>query len=129
MVDTDTGELAGIRWFEFRQTADNEPWTLFQEGTYTAPDGRHAWHGSMIMDGSGNIGMGYTSMSGPTTTDVVRVSSYYTGRFDSDAPGVMTVAEELIANGNAAFQVFHGDYSKIDIDQQTMLPSGSLTNT
>ncbi len=119
VVDTDAtgGELAGIRWFEFRQTADNEPWTLFQEGTYTAPDGRHAWHGSMIMDGSGNIGMGYSSMSGPTTTDVVRVSSYYTGRFDGDAPGVMTVAEELIANGNANIPgLRYGDYSKIDID-------------
>lgn len=119
VVDTDAtgGELAGIRWFEFRQPADNTPWTLYQEGTYTAPDGRHAWHGSMIMDGSGNIGMGYSSMSGPTTTDVVRVSSYYTGRFDGDALGTMTVTEELIANGNANIPgLRYGDYSKMDID-------------
>lgn len=119
VVDTDAtgGELAGIRWFEFRQPADNTPWTLYQEGTYTAPDGRHAWHGSMIMDGSGNIGMGYSSMSGPTTTDIVRVSSYYTGRFDGDALGTMTVAEELIANGNANIPgLRYGDYSKMDID-------------
>jgi len=119
VVDTDAtgGELAGIRWFEFRQPADNTPWTLYQEGTYTAPDGRHAWHGSMIMDGSGNIGMGYSSMSGPTTTDVVRVSSYYTGRFDGDALGTMTVPEELIANGNANIPgLRYGDYSKMDID-------------
>ena len=119
VVDTDAtgGELAGIRWFEFRQPADNTPWTLYQEGTYIAPDGRHAWHGSMIMDGSGNIGMGYSSMSGPTTTDVVRVSSYYTGRFDGDALGTMTVTEELIANGNANIPgLRYGDYSKIDID-------------
>jgi len=119
VVDADAtgGELAAVRWYEFRQAGDNQPWTLFQEGTYTAPDGRHAWHASMIMDGAGNIGMGYSSMSGPTTTDVVRVSSYYTGRFDGDAPGVMTVAEELIANGNANIPgLRYGDYSKIDID-------------
>ncbi len=119
VVDADAtgGELAAVRWYEFRQAGDNQPWTLFQEGTYTAPDGRHAWHASMIMDGAGNIGMGYTSMSGPTTPDVVRVSSYYTGRFDGDAPGVMTVAEELIANGNANIPgLRYGDYSKIDID-------------
>ena len=119
VVDADAtgGELAAVRWYEFRQAGDNQPWTLFQEGTYTAPDGRHAWHASMIMDGQGNIGMGYSSMSGPTTTDVVRVSSYYTGRFDGDAPGVMTVAEELIANGNANIPgLRYGDYSKIDID-------------
>lgn len=116
-VDGTAGELAGVRWYEFRQTADNQPWTLYQEGTYTAPDGRHAWHASMIMDGNGNIGMGYTSMSGPTTPNTVRVSSYYTGRFDGDPLGTMTVAEELIANGNANIPgTRYGDYSKMDID-------------
>ena len=119
VVDTDAGagELAGVRWFEFRQTADNQPWTLYQEGTYTAPDGRHAWHASLIMDGSGNIGMGYTSMSGPTTSTTEYVSSYYTGRFDGDPLGVMTVAEGVIATGNANIPgTRYGDYSKICID-------------
>ncbi|HPF11809.1 MAG TPA: T9SS type A sorting domain-containing protein [Flavobacteriaceae bacterium] len=119
VVDTDAtaGELAGVRWMEFRQSADNQPWTLYQEGTYTAPDGRHAWHASLIMDGNGNIGMGYTSMSGPTTPTTIRVSSYYTGRFDGDPLGTMTVTEELIANGNANIPgTRYGDYSKIDID-------------
>lgn len=119
VVDTDAtaGELAGVRWFEFRQTADNAPWTLFQEGTYTAPDGKHAWHASMIMDGAGNIGMGYTSMSGPSTPVTTRISSYYTGRFDGDPLGTMTVAEELILSGNANIpSTRYGDYSKIDID-------------
>lgn len=119
VVDTDatSGELAGVRWYELRQTGDNQPWTLYQEGTYTAPDGRHAWHASMIMDGAGNIGMGYTSMSGPTTGDTVRISSYYTGRFDGDPLGTMTVAEELIAAGGQNItSTRYGDYSKIDID-------------
>ncbi|MFT5249297.1 MAG: hypothetical protein ACI93P_001023 [bacterium] len=121
VIDTDAsgGELAGIRWFELRQTGDNQPWTVFQEGTYTAPDGRHAWHGSMIMDGAGNIAMGYTSMAGPTTPNPTdfRVSSYYTGRFDGNASGVMTVNEELISAGNANIPgTRYGDYGKIDID-------------
>ncbi|HAT67352.1 MAG TPA: hypothetical protein DCS66_22610 [Flavobacteriaceae bacterium] len=56
-------------------------------------------------------------MSGPTTPTTVRVSSYYTGRFDGDALGVMTASEELIANGNANIPgLRYGDYSKIDID-------------
>lgn len=119
VVDTDAsgGKLAGIRWFEFRQVDDNQPWSLFQEGTYSAPDGRHAWHGSMIMNGAGDIGMGYTSMSGPTTPSTVRVSSYYTGRFAADPVNTMTVAENLIANGNSNIPgTRYGDYSKIDID-------------
>ncbi len=119
VIDTDatSGELAGVRWYEFRQVGDNQPWSLYQEGTYIAPDGRHAWHASMIMDSAGNIGMGYSSMSGPDTPTTVRVSSYYTGRFDGDPLGSMTVVEELIANGNANIPgLRYGDYSKIDID-------------
>ena len=125
-VDTDAGagKLAGVRWVELRQTADNQPWTLYQEGTYTAPNGRHAWCASMAMDVNGNIAIGYTSMSGPTTPTTVRVSSYYSGRMNGDPLGTMTIAEELIANGTADIDTFnrYGDYSKMDVD-----PSDGLT--
>jgi subtilisin-like proprotein convertase family protein len=119
VVDTDAtgGELAGVRWYELRQDADGMPWTVYQEGTYTAPDGRHAWHASIIMDVFGNIGMGYSSMSGPSSTETIRVSSYYTGRFSSDGLNMMTIAEELIDNGTQNIPGFrYGDYSKIDVD-------------
>ncbi|HMQ49081.1 MAG TPA: T9SS type A sorting domain-containing protein [Saprospiraceae bacterium] len=119
VVDTDAtaAERAGIRWIELRQSGDNQPWTLYQEGTYTAPDGRHAWHASLAMDAQGNIGMGYTSMSGPTTPTTVRVSSYFTGRLSTDPLGTMTVAEQLIANGTSNIPgLRYGDYSKIDVD-------------
>ncbi|MGK0385501.1 MAG: hypothetical protein ACI849_000103 [Patiriisocius sp.] len=112
-------ERAGIRWYEFRQTTDGGPWSIEQEGTYTAPDGRHAWMGSMAMDNQGNIGMGYTTMAGPTTPNPTgnRVSAAYTGRFSTDAPGVMTIAETIFGastnniNGNR-----FGDYAKLDVD-------------
>ena len=121
VVDTDAsgGELAGVRWFELRQPADGQPWTIYQEGTYTAPNGKHAWHASMMMDLQGNIGMGYTAMAGPDTPNPTdfRVSSYYTGRFASDPINTMTVSEELIAAGNANIPgTRYGDYSKIDLD-------------
>lgn len=121
VIDTDAsgGEKAGIRWYELRQTADNQPWTVFQEGTYVSPIGnKHAWHGSMMMDNQGNIGMGYSGMTvDPNDPNPVFVSSYYTGRFVSDPLGTMTIGEELIANGNANIPgLRYGDYSKIDID-------------
>ena len=98
VVDTDAsgGELAGIRWFELRQPGDGQPWSIYQEGTYTSPDGKHAWHASMMMDVQGNIGMGYTAMAGPTTPDPTtkRVSSYYTGRYASDF--AMAIIAKLI---------------------------------
>ena len=119
VVDTDgtDGKLAGVRWYEFRQDGDNQPWSLYQEGTYTAPDGRHAWMASMAMDGQGNIAMGYSSMSGPTTPTDIFVSSYYTGRAAGDPLGVMTRTENLIANGEGLLDTDrYGDYSKMDVD-------------
>ena len=117
-VDPDASKQAAVRWYELRQTADGQPWTLYQEGTYTAPDERHAWNASLIMDVQGNIGMGYTSMSSPKSSDAnVNVGSYYTGRFAYDPIGTMTIAEEVIMAGNANIPgTRYGDYSKIDID-------------
>ncbi len=95
------------------------PWYTEQEGTYTSPDGKHAWMSSLMMDQFGNIGMGYTAMAGPDTPNPTdfRVSSYYTGRFAADAPGTMTVAEELISAGtNNVPGVRYCDYNKIDLN-------------
>ena len=120
VVDTDAsaGELAGIRWYEFRQTVDGGPWSLEQEGTYTAPDGRHAWNGSMAMDNQGNIGMGYSSMAGPTTPNPTdfRVGAYYTGQLGTSTPGVMNVAEEFIGSAGNIAGLRFGDYAKADVD-------------
>ncbi len=119
-VDGSSAKQAGIRWYELRQTTDGAPWTIHQEGTYTAPDNRHAWNASMIMDVQGNIGMGYTSMSSPNSSDdQVYAGSYYTGRFANDALGTMTLEEEVIRLGNDAFSGDrYGDYSKIDVDPE-----------
>ena len=117
-VDGSNAKQAGIRWYELRQTADGQPWTVYQEGTYTAPDNRHAWNASLIMDVRGNIGMGYTGMSSPNSSDTgVLLGSYYTGRFSSDPINVMTIAEGTIIAGDANIpSTRYGDYSKIDID-------------
>jgi chitodextrinase len=116
-ADASSNELAGVRWYEFRQDGDNQPWSLYQEGTYTAADSKHAWNASLAMDGQGNIGMGYTSMSSANSSSTVQVSSYFTGRTASDPLGTMTGIESLIANGNARIPgTRYGDYSKIDVD-------------
>lgn len=106
------GELAGVRWYEMRQTADGQPWTIYQEGTYTAPDGRHAFAASMGMNSTGDIGMGYSSVSSSES-----ISLRYTGRFDGDALGVMTAIEELIVQStgdNPANR--YADYSHLTVD-------------
>ena len=117
-VDGSSTKQAGIRWYELRQTVDGEPWEIFQEGTYTAPDNRHAWNASLIMDVKGNIGMGYSGMSSANSTDSqVRVGSYYIGRFSQDPINVMTLEEGVIVEGDANIPgTRYGDYSKIDLD-------------
>ena len=116
VVDTDpsSGKKAGIRWIELRQSGDGQPWSLYQEGTYTAPNNKHAWLGSLAMDSQGNIGMGYSAMGGDNNKFV---GSYYTGRYANDPLGTMTIAEEVIAEGNGNIPTYrYGDYSKIDVD-------------
>jgi hypothetical protein len=119
-IDPTGGEQAAIRWYEFRRDTPTDPWVMVQEGTFADPDGRHFWHGSMIMDSQGNIGMGFSALGNTSTGNGLEnefVSSYYTGRLSSDPSGVMTIEPQLIAQGgNNIPGIRYGDYSKIDID-------------
>ena len=118
VVDTDptAGELAGVRWYELRQTASGQPWSIFQEGTYTTPTaGRHAFSGSMAMDIYGNIGMAYSSVS---TSEMISIR--YTGRLQGDAPGTMTFAEGLLAQSTAnSPSTRFADYVHLTVDPVT----------
>ncbi|NQX86256.1 MAG: T9SS type A sorting domain-containing protein [Flavobacteriaceae bacterium] len=114
VVNTDGsgGELAGVRWYEMRQTADGQPWTIYQEGTYTAPGGRHAFAASIGMNADGDIGMGYSSLSNTES-----ISLRYTGRLDGDALGVMSSAEGLIVQSTGDNpNLRYADYSHLTID-------------
>ena len=121
VIDVGTsGEQAAIRWYEFRRNTPTDPWTMEQEGTFADPDGRHYWHGSMIMDTQGNIGMGFSVLGNAATGNGTAdefVSSYYTGRLAADPLGTMTIAPQLIAQGAGNIPgLRYGDYSKIDLD-------------
>ena len=109
---TSSGELAGVRWYELRQDGDGQPWSIYQEGTYTAPDGRHAFMASMSMDLQGNIGMAYSSLSTSES-----VSLRYTGRYAADPLGEMTLEEGLIAQstGNST-NLRYSDYAHLSVD-------------
>lgn len=108
----ETDKHAGIRWYELRQIADGEPWSIYQEGTYTAPDNRNAFGASMAMDATGNIGMGYSSVS-----ETESISLRYTGRFNDDPLNTMTALEELIVQSNSDNpSVRYADYSHLTVD-------------
>ncbi|OYT14005.1 MAG: hypothetical protein B6I19_02120, partial [Bacteroidetes bacterium 4572_114] len=107
---------AAIRWYELRKTGSN--WGLHQEGTYS-PDNDHRWMGSIAMNASGDIALGY-SVSGSSTYPSIR----YTGRNNGDPLGQMTFAESSILEGTSSQTGVSrwGDYSMMSVD-----PDNDLT--
>ncbi|MEI7896295.1 MAG: T9SS type A sorting domain-containing protein [bacterium] len=106
------GGVAGIRWMELRNTGGT--WSLYQEGTYAPGDSQWRWMGSISMDASGNIALGF-SISSSTMFPSIR----YTGRLNGDALGQMTIAEKGIINGGGSQTTSDGrwgDYSAMVAD-------------
>jgi hypothetical protein len=100
----------GIRWYEVR--SPNGTPTVFQQGTFN-PDSNVRWMGSMAMDQSGDIALGYS-----VSSSSVYPSVYFTGRVASDALGSME-GEQLIVGGGGSQtggQNRWGDYSAMTVD-------------
>jgi uncharacterized repeat protein (TIGR01451 family) len=126
-VDVDGNGLAGVRWYELRRNGG--VWSLFQEGTYSPPDGLaiHRWMGSIAMDSAGNMALGYSVSNGasapaPGDSDTrVYPGIRYTGRRVTDPPGTMGFGENIMVNGGFSSNagddtVRWGDYSTMRVD-------------
>ncbi len=111
-VDVDGNSLAGVRWFELRDTGAG--WSLQQTGTYAPNDGDHRWMGSAGIDGSGNIAVGF-SVSGSATFPSIR----YASRAVGDPPNLLSGGEaECQAGAGSQVQSMGrwGDYARISVD-------------
>lgn len=108
----DANETGGIRWIELRNDGSSD-WSIFQEGTYSIADGHSRLMSSSAMDAEGNIALAYT-----TASTNLAVSLRYTGRYDGDTPGEMTVAETIIFDGPGVRtnNNRYGDYSHMTMD-------------
>ncbi len=114
-VDPSAAEHAGIRWYELRQQNDGAPWSVFQEGTY-APDNSDRFSGSIGMDKEGNIALGYTVLN-DNPQNPVFPSLRYTGRYKNDEPGIMTIEEQSIIEGESPNpNSRYGDYAHLSVD-------------
>jgi hypothetical protein len=107
---TDVGGTnhGGIRWFELRNTGSG--WGVHQEGTF-APDIHHRWMGSAAMDGSGNIGVGY-SVSSTTLFPSIR----FAARLATDPLGTLQGEVSVIAGTAANSSNRWGDYASLNVD-------------
>ena len=101
---------AAPRWYEIRSPGDSP--VIHQQGTF-APDDEFRWMGSIAMDGSGNIALGY-SKSSATTYPSIGI----TGRLAEDPLGVMGAEDVWLAGGGSqqASASRWGDYSTMSID-------------
>jgi subtilisin-like proprotein convertase family protein len=106
------GAGGGVRWYELRSPATTP--TIFQQGTY-APDAAFRWMPSMAFDGSGNIGLGFS-----TSSSTINPSIRYTGRLVADAAGTMGQGEATLVAGTGSQTGSNlsrwGDYSSMNID-------------
>jgi hypothetical protein len=107
-----SGTSTGVRWYELRPDP-NHNLSIFQQGTY-APDSNYRWMGSVAMDQSGNIGLGF-SLSGSS----IHPQIHYTGRLASSPAGQMDQGEASMIDG-AGSQTGTlsrwGDYSMLGVD-------------
>ncbi|MEI6851257.1 MAG: fibronectin type III domain-containing protein [Bacteroidota bacterium] len=115
-VDVDGTDHAGVRWYELhRGTETSGGWTVRQQGTY-APDANSRWLGSIMLNGSGKIGLGY-SISSSSTFPGIRYTGQSSAAYNS-ASGLMDVPEQIITTGaySQSGQNRWGDYSQMSVD-------------
>ena len=114
-VDVDGTDHAGVSWYELRKTPPATTWTLRQQGTY-APDGHNRWMGSIAMNSSNKIAIGY-SLSSSTEYPGIRYAGQSSAGY-ANATGILDVPE-VIAHTGTNYQYTYnrwGDYSSMSID-------------
>jgi hypothetical protein len=94
-VATDAGG-GGVRWYELDVDPASRAVRLRQQGTY-APDSLYRWMASPAIDAAGNIGIGYSFGGTPHFA-----GQRFAGRLASDPPGVLTLRESVLVEGEAA---------------------------
>jgi hypothetical protein len=114
-INLDGQHHAGIRWYELRKTTG--PWEVRQQGTY-APDIHSRWMGSIMLNGSNEIGLGY-SVSSTTMFPSVFFCGQSAGEYAS-ATGILDIAEDTIILGTSSQSGMNrwGDYAQLSVDPQ-----------
>ena len=110
----DVNGITGVRWYELRLNSSGAP-SIFQQGTYAPSDGVYRWMGSIAMDKSGNMAVGYSASSGSIYPQI-----RYAGRLASDPLNLLPQNEVTLFAGagsqTGASLTRWGDYTSMDVD-------------
>jgi hypothetical protein len=104
--------VLGVRWYEIRLPGGVP--AVFQQGTLNPGDTVSRWMGSVAMDHSGDLAVGY-SVSGSNVFPGIR----YSGRLVGDPAGTLPQTETTLIAGTGAQTGVDGrwgDYSAMQID-------------
>ncbi|HWY21778.1 MAG TPA: hypothetical protein VNX26_11195 [Candidatus Acidoferrum sp.] len=104
------GSSGGVRWYEI-QNPNGTP-VVAQQSTF-APDSNYRWMGSIAMDQSGDMALGY-SVSSSSVSPSVR----FTGRVPTDPASTMETEVNLVtgSGSESAGLSRWGDYSAMTVD-------------
>lgn len=113
-VDSTGTDIAGVHWFELRDTGAG--FAMNQESVYAgdAANTENRWMGSIAMDASGNMALGY-SVSNSATYPSIR----YTGRISTDPVNTLPQGETSMIAGTGSqthIAARWGDYSMMAVD-------------
>lgn len=104
---------AGIRWYELRKTTGQ--WEVRQQGTY-APDVLSRWMGSIMLNGSGEIGLAY-SVSATTEYPGIRYCGQSAGAFAAGNSTLDLQEDTIIVGSNSQTGANRwGDYAQVSVD-------------
>ncbi len=106
----DADKHAGIRWYEIRDPSGSP--IVHQQSTY-APDDESRWMGSIAMDQTGAVALGYALTSSDRNPAIA-----YTARRADDALNQMTLGEAILYQGAGAQDDTGnrwGDYSSMSV--------------
>lgn len=114
-----SGNIAGIRWFELRRSGGAAgTWSLYQQGTFAPTDAGgpiSRWMGAIGIDQAGSIALGYSvARAAPAVYPGLR----YVGRRAGDPAGVMSTAETSLIEGSSSQSGIDrwGDYFQMGVD-------------
>src|SRR6266852_1572286 len=104
------GSGGGVRWYEI-QNPSGTP-TVAQQSTF-APDSNYRWMGSVAMDQSGDLALGY-SVASSSLNPTIR----YTGRVPTDPSGTMEAEVNVVTGTGSQTTGLSrwGDYSAMQVD-------------
>jgi len=108
------GTSVGERWYELRAAENSTNLSVYQQGTF-APDSSYRWMGSVAMDKSQNIALGY-SVASSTVFPAIN----FTGREPGDPLGTMAGESLIVAGTGSQQSTSHrwGDYTSMVLDAQ-----------